>query len=297
MHTIKPRKTLRLIIPEWQSGDYDNQPSGQVYPLGARLLAFLAPQSDAPTVEVPIEPYRGETGTRRNGVVWQDQIIQQLQTTQNIINKHQPDRIITFGGTCLVSQAPFAYLNEHYKGKIGILWIDAHPDISTPEHHAREHAMVLGNLLGKGDPCFSKEVKLPFKNSQVLLIGINYENAAAYEKDIIRELGLKFISDQEINTDNKSILSWIKYHQFDHIVIHFDIDALDPRFFYSQFPNNPAATKPTDSPKGKMTIAQVTKIIQEVDHVTDIVGITFAEHIPWDALNLKTMMEQFSFMK
>lgn len=37
-------KTLRLLIPEWQSGDYDSQPSGEIYPLGARLLAFLAPK-------------------------------------------------------------------------------------------------------------------------------------------------------------------------------------------------------------------------------------------------------------
>ncbi len=38
-----------------------------------------------------------------------------------------------FGGDCLVDQASFAYLNERYKGNIGILWIDAHSDISTPK--------------------------------------------------------------------------------------------------------------------------------------------------------------------
>lgn len=36
-----------------------------------------------------------------------------------------------------------------------------------------------------------------------------------------------------------------------------------------------------------MTIPQLSKIIQDVSLVTDIAGITFAKHMPWDALNLK----------
>ncbi|WP_370552746.1 arginase family protein [Commensalibacter sp. M0355] len=107
----------------------------------------------------------------------------QLKATQKIIDEHEPDRIITFGGTCIVSQAPFAYLNKHYNGKIGLLWIDSHPDISTPKHFDREHAMILGNLLGKGDPYLANEVRLAFKANQVLIIGIhNYNNA--YEKKL-----------------------------------------------------------------------------------------------------------------
>ena len=79
----------------------------------------------------------------------------------NIIESHQPKRIIVFGGDCLVSQTPFAYLNEKYKGKMGVLWLNSHPHVSTPEIYMNEHAMVLGNLLGNGDPAFAEEVRVP----------------------------------------------------------------------------------------------------------------------------------------
>lgn len=290
-------KTLRLLIPEWQSGDYDSQPSGEIYPLGARLLAFLAPQNNtSPIVEVSIEPYHQQQRTRENGVVWQDVIIHQLKATQKIIDEHEPDRIITFGGTCIVSQAPFAYLNRHYNGKIGLLWIDSHPDISTPKHFDREHAMVLGNLLGKGDPYLANEVRLPFKANQVLIIGIhNYNNA--YEKKIVHDLGLQTIASPDLTPDNQAIFAWIRKNNFEHLAIHVDVDVLNPRSFYSQFSNNPISSQTFNNVKGEMTIPQLSKIIQDVSLVTNIVGITFAEHMPWDALNLKKMMEQFSFMK
>ncbi|WP_367174947.1 arginase family protein [uncultured Desulfovibrio sp.] len=60
-------------------------------------------------------------------------VLQHLRAARKIIDEHSPDKIIMFGGDCLVDQASFAYLNERYKGNIGILWIDAHPDISPPK--------------------------------------------------------------------------------------------------------------------------------------------------------------------
>ena len=56
--------TLRLLMPQWQGG---NNPA---YSLGARLLAWLAPQTgDTPQIEVPVEPYNGSALSEENGVV------------------------------------------------------------------------------------------------------------------------------------------------------------------------------------------------------------------------------------
>jgi arginase len=41
--------TLRLLMPQWQGGGYN-----PAYPLGAQLLAWLAPPSTAAFEEVPI---------------------------------------------------------------------------------------------------------------------------------------------------------------------------------------------------------------------------------------------------
>lgn len=61
--STQPKKTLRLLMPQWQRGDYDLPPSTRkLYPLRAHLLTFLAPKSDAPL----INPYSEVTGTKQN---------------------------------------------------------------------------------------------------------------------------------------------------------------------------------------------------------------------------------------
>ena len=292
----KNGKTLRLLMPQWQGGDYDLPPSTrELYPLGARLLAFLAPESNAPLIEVPVVPHAGVAGTKQNGVVQQDVVLQQLRAARKIIDEHSPDRIIMFGGDCLVDQAPFAYLNERYEGNLGILWIDAHPDISTPKEHDREHAMILGNLLGGGDPVFAGEVKRRFTAKQVLIVGVSSYNTPAEEK-IVTELGLRVLSPESVFDDSEAVLHWIQTSGFDNIAVHFDMDALDPKYFYSQFPRNPNGLS-FDTASGKLTMTQVTRLINDVSKQANIVGFGFAEHMPWDAYNLKNMMERFSFMK
>ena len=77
-----------------------------------------------------------------------------LQTTKQVIDHQKPNKIITLGGNCLVSQAPIDYLNGYYKGKMGVVWLDAHPDISNPEIFDNEHAMVVANLLKIGGSRF-----------------------------------------------------------------------------------------------------------------------------------------------
>lgn len=296
MSTAKQKKTLRLLMPQWQGGDYDITPSsGEIYPMGARLLAFLAPESDAPLVEVPVESYAGTPRPRQNGVVWQDVVLRQAQAAKRIIDEHAPDRIIVFGGDCHVTQAPFAYLNEQYEGKVGLLWLDSHPDISTPQNYDREHAMVLGNLMGRGDPILAKEVKVPFKAGQVLLIGMDGFNAT-YEQDTVNALGLRVIRPGDIADNNEAILRWLRENKLEHIAIHFDLDVLDPKYFYSQLLMKPG-DEPFDTMPGKLTLPQITRLIKDVSLASDVVGLGFAEHMPWDAWNLKKMMSEIPIMK
>jgi arginase len=41
----------------------------------------------------------------------------------------------------------------------------------------------------------------------------------------------------------------------------------------------------------------LTRVIQDVSGAADVVGFGITEHMPWDARNLKYMMESFNFMK
>ena len=81
------KKTIRLLMPQWQGGDYDLPPvTGEIYPLGARLLSFLAPKSETtPEFEVPVAPYEGKHGWKTNGVYQQEVVLKQLHAAREIM--------------------------------------------------------------------------------------------------------------------------------------------------------------------------------------------------------------------
>ena len=112
--------TLRLNMPQWQGG---NLPA---YHFGAELLAWLAPapQGLVETIAVP-EPKAGETLAVENGMRARSAVLRQARAARQAIEKHQPARILTLGGDCLVDLAPTAYLNKRYGGKLGVLSVDA----------------------------------------------------------------------------------------------------------------------------------------------------------------------------
>ncbi len=285
------KKTVRLLMPQWQGGNW-----GVSYPLGARILAFLAPESDAPLLEVPVEPYEGTAlNTMEDGIFGREVLVKQVRAARHLLDAYQPDRVITFGGDCLVSQAPFDYLNNRYDGKLGVLWIDAHPDVTTPKQFTNAHAMVLGNLLGEGDPGLAREVQRKINPGLVMFAGVN--ELDTHEAEVISRLGLGCASADDLKNNSNPVLQWIRDKSIQHLAIHLDLDVLDAQQFRSLMFNNPQTVEKINAPYGKMSLQQLTRLITDVAAATDVVGMTFAEHMPWDDINLKNMMEQFSFMR
>ena len=288
-------KTLRLLFPQWQGGYDESEFPGEIYPLGARLLAWLAPQSDAPLIEVPVEPWSGAPASKDGGVFYRGEIIRQLKAARNIIETYAPDRVISFGGDCLISQAPFAYLNERYNGKLGVIWIDAHPDVTTPRHFDHAHAMVLGNLLGEGEPLMASEVKLHLKTQQVALLVV--DGVLAHEKDTIDRFGLKVIPSSAIMAGSDEVVAWIKEQGFERVAVHLDLDVLDPALFRSLLFANPNVDEHIESEHGKAGIRHIGRLLKDIGSTVEVVGMSFAEYMPWDALSLKKMLSELPFMR
>ena len=135
-------KTIRLLYPDHVSGGLDT------YYFGADLLQYILPQNpNQPVVKVDIIPPNSKEKAVTNGIYAEKEVLLGIRDEQEKISKENPDRIITIGGNCMVSLAPFDYLHGKYK-KVGIIWIDAHPDVSTlNDGYPNAHAMVLGSLL------------------------------------------------------------------------------------------------------------------------------------------------------
>lgn len=283
--------TLRLIFPQWQGGN--NEP----YFLGAQLLNWLAPQHDGPVETVDVALPQGQTLAVVDGVLARPQLIQQLEDAQAKIQRHQPERIVVLGGDCLVDLAPFAYLNEKYQGDLAVLWVDAHPDIMTPAQFSHAHAMVLGNLLGLGDAQFCSYVAKPVNARNVCYLGVN--EPTSWEAQQMNALGLANVSPQQLQAEgSQPLVDWFRSTGAKHLAIHLDLDVLDPNLFrallFSNVADDPALFDGVA--KGKLSMTQVIDALTDMAGVADVVGLGIAEHLPWDALALKTMMARLPLL-
>lgn len=283
-------KTIRLLMPQWQGGN------NAAYPLGARLLEWLAPKSDEVTLEVPVERFEKVSTEKEAGIIWRRTLLKQLRAARNLIDAHVPDRVVVFGGDCLVDQASFAYLNERYDGRLGVLWVDAHPDVLTPNEFYHAHTMVLGNLLGEGDEEFAREVRFPIDPKRVMFAGLN--GTTEKEAEVIGRLGMRTAGPGDLAESSAPVLDWIAQNEIEHLAIHLDLDVLDPKLFRSLLFANPQPDPNTfvDFPMGEMTFEQVGRLVREVSAATEVVGLGITEHMPWEAINLKAMLEQFPIL-
>lgn len=282
--------TLRLIAPDWQAG------AKEEYYFGAQMLAALAPKGeDQVEYKVPVAAPSGGQLKDENGVTEQTATVANVENAQAIIRKVQPERIITLGGNCLVSEAPFDYLHGKYGEELGIIWFDAHPDISTPDMFNHEHAMVLANLMQKGDPAHNKLVNNPFAPKDILYLGL--QPLTPEEVPQMEKLGLSYTVQEKGMLDNKEIRSWIENNNFKKLAVHWDLDVLDPSDYHSLYFNEPEVPMFAGSSCGREKFRAVAEKMLALQEMADIVGFTVAEYLPWDAIRLRRALGQLKIFQ
>lgn len=287
------KETLRLIYPQWQGGVIDRLvteiPAGDAsrgYFLGAHLLHFLAPDNGQKTVEVPVSLDISDRAVK-NGINSYDAIVKQTQAALDILNKEEPKRIITLGGDCAVSVVPFTYLLSKYPDDVAVVWIDAHPDITLPgDEYTGYHAMALTAVMGMGDNKIMEMLPAKISPNKAMIVGLR-----AWDEEVIperqKQLGLKSVSPAEVKESSQAVLDWIKATGASKVVIHFDLDVLDPAEIIAAVGTDPDGMK----------IAEVVRLINDIASAYDVVGLTVAEPMPRMAIKIKNMLEQLPLIQ
>ena len=193
-------------------------------------------------------------------------------------------------GNCIVSLAPFDFLHGKYKNT-GIIWIDAHPDVSTPKDgYPNAHAMVLGSLMGYGDQALTGFMKNEtFKPEEILYVGL--QGLHDYQTQFLNRMNVQYKVQTDEFVSNQEILAFTE--KFEHILIHFDIDVLDEKRFHSTYFANPELSG-DGSGGGKMTIEKLTEILCCITGHADVVGFSIAEYLPFDEYRLHKMFSKIS---
>ncbi len=141
-----------------------------------------------------------------------------------------PDRVLlVLGGDCSIE---FGVVAGHaaQPGRVGLLYVDLHADLNTPTT-AIDGAldwMVVSHLLGAPGtlPSVIAPLLVP---QQVRYFGLDQNRLTPGERDLLAELDIPYTAAKRIARDPISEARLARDHMadFDHLLVHFDVDLID----------------------------------------------------------------------
>lgn len=207
----------------WLSGHYK------------KLLARMQPAITIPVDDVA----RARTRINQNDLIFLDAIEAANEKLADEVEKtiqrgHMP---VVLGGDHSLAMGSIAGASR-YAERLGVLWIDTHPDVNTPERSLSGHihgmplATAMGfcedslprsTMMGKSVPMVAPE--------DVALLGIRDIDVA--EEDLIVEHNIFARTMDEwydlgILEGLKEAITHLRHQGVDAIHLDFDLDVLDP---------------------------------------------------------------------
>jgi arginase len=222
--------TLRLVWPQWQGAGVESirglfsevpfEEARRGYAVGAAVLNAVLPAHSGPTALVPVES--GDLGLgKQDGIEAKEAVVAQLGKALEVIGRYGPQRILTLGGECSVSVAPFSWLAKRYGDDLAVLWIDSHPDVGTPaSQYSGYHAMAVAVLTGHGDPDILRLLPATVDPGRVVLAGLH-----SWTEDDFPNLarwGITSFRPDKLHLSSQPVLDWLKASGCSRVAIHFD---------------------------------------------------------------------------
>jgi arginase len=218
----------------------------------------------------------------RDGIEAKTIILDQLSRALNVIAQHDPKRITTLGGECSVSVAPFAAPAERYGDDLAIVWIDSHPDVGTGQsEYPGYHAMAVSALVGRADPDVQALLPATVTSDRVALVGVHAWTADDYPH--IADWGILAFSPHELRESSQTLLDWLAATGCSRVAVHFDVDTIDSNEIVLGL----------GAERDGLTSAQVQRVIDDLNQVADIVGLTIAEFVPRQVIHLQQILKNF----
>lgn len=202
-----------VVVPQWQGSG-----SSRAMRLvdGAEAIRGDLPSAATRAVEIPLEAGDAQgTGVHRLSSVAmvRDRLRELLATIEG--------PVITVGGDCGVELAAI----ERVAGdEVAVIWLDAHPDLNTPESSPSGAftGMVLRTLLGEGPPQLLPGTVLD--PGRVILAGARSFDPG--EDEYIGAHRVVTIGAGDVSGD--ALVAAVVASGAASVYVHIDLDVLDP---------------------------------------------------------------------
>jgi arginase len=208
-----------LVVPEWQGSVSSRAMS---HADGAFAIHGDLPSSATVLVDVPVEA--GDalgTGVHRYSAVRR---VRERTAAALGSARGTP---IAVGGDCGIALAPVAAAAAAHPGELAVLWLDAHPDLNTPETSPSGafNGMVLRAIAGEGADGLALEGDERVPASRIVLAGvraIDDGEQAFIDAEEMTVLGVEEFADAA------AAIRAITATGATRVYVHIDLDVLDP---------------------------------------------------------------------
>jgi arginase len=252
-------ETLLCLNSDWHGSESPRLEAGSRR-LAAELFVSVPYVDFGPSDSRPSRP--------RDGVFALDHIVERHAMVLDALRRENSKRVFTVGGTCGAESAPVAYLNERYRGRLGLVWFDAHGDLNTPESSpsGHFHGMVLRTLLGEGPHELTDAIPISVAASHLVLAGVR--DLDAPEREYVDRRSIHLVEGLSAS-DRESLVSALKGADVDGVYVHIDVDVFNPESFGDALFSVP----------GGPTLVDVTAAIAAIGEAFEVVGVGVVEYI------------------
>jgi arginase len=208
-----------VVVPQWQGSVSSRAMS---HADGAAAILGDLPSSSTILVEVPTEA--GESlGT---GVLRYSTLLRVRNRTAAVLEQ-VPDWALTIGGDCGTSVAAVAHASRRSAGDLAVLWLDAHPDLNTPESSPSGGfgGMTLRAIVGDGAEGLALDGDARIAPERLVLGGIRAVDDE--ERRFIDEHGVATLTVEDLS-DPTVVIAALAATGASQVFVHIDLDVLDP---------------------------------------------------------------------
>ena len=208
-----------VVVPLWQGSVSARAMS---HADGATAIQGDLPSSATIVVDVPVEA--GESlGT---GVLRFSTLHRVRQRAEEALAQ-VPDWALTIGGDCSVALAAVAHASRRTGGDLAVLWLDAHPDLNTPESSPSGGfaGMSLRAITGDGAEGLALDEATRVPPVRLVLGGIRAiddEEGRFIDEHDVTVLTVEDLSDPTV------VVAALEATGATQVFVHIDLDVLDP---------------------------------------------------------------------
>jgi len=170
----------------------------------------------------------------------------------DIVSQNERDGYFTVGLLATCPSMPGLVAGLQHSGlsaqKVGMLWLDAHPDFNTPEttRSGSLGGMPVAVATGRALTRMRLDAKLdpPLADEQVVMGGVRLTDPL--EQQLLDSSRIQQVSVQDLRTRSRTVFAQLDRLSAanDKLYIHIDMDVLDPRevmAHQNKVPNGPSS--------------------------------------------------------